>query len=110
MGSGTPQVWGRQQPFERNQLQRLLTVFALGTVLAVMIVLLVDVDAAAVIGTASICAGLLCALAAASRHRYVREAAMGFVVLRSRDGRFVIGTAVQFVITALFVVVLIIVT
>ncbi|MDN5766142.1 MAG: hypothetical protein L0H96_00180 [Humibacillus sp.] len=108
MGSGSPQVWGRQQPFERNLLQRTLTVFALGAVLAVTVVLLVNTDATDVIGIASICLGLLCALAAVSRHRYVRETVVGFTLLRSRDGRFVIGTALQLVITALFVVVLIV--
>ncbi len=102
------EVWGRQQPFERNHLHRVLTVFALGSVLAVTIVLLIDVEAAGVIGTASICAGLLCALTAGSRLRHVRESALGFIVLRSRDGRFVIGTAVMFMITALFVVGLIV--
>lgn len=108
MGSGPPQVWGRQQPFERNLLQRTLTVIALGAVLATTVVLLVNTNAAGVIGITSICLGLLCALAAVSRHRYVRETKMGFGLLRSRDGRFVIGTAVQFVITTLFVVVLIV--
>lgn len=108
MAASSGGVWGRQQPFERNHLQRTLTVFALGTVLAVTLVLLVDVDAAGVIGTASICAGLLCALAAVSRHRYVRETLMGFTLMRSRDGRFVIGTAAQFVVTAVFVIVLIV--
>ena len=108
MGSGSEQVWGRQQPFERNHLQRTLTVFALGAVFAVTMVLLVDVDAAGVIAAACIGAGLLCALAAGSRYRYVRETARGFAILRQRDGSFVIGTAVQFLITALVVVVLII--
>lgn len=108
MGAGSDHVWGRQQPFERNHLQRTLTVFALGAVFAVTMVLLVDVDAAGVVAAACIGSGLLCALAAASRHRYDRETATGFALMRRRDGRFVISTAVQFVITALFVVVLLV--
>lgn len=108
MRSASDQVWGRQQPFERNYLQRTLTVFALGAVFAVTLVLLVDVDAAGVIAAMCICAGLLCALAAGSRLRYIRETAMGFALLRRRGGGFVIATAVQLLVTALFVVALII--
>lgn len=108
MGSASGQVWGRQQPFERNHLQRTLTVFALGAVLAVTVSLLADIGARGVLAIAGICAGLLCLLAAGSRHRYDREAAMGFAVLRGRGGGFVLGTCVQFVITALLVAVLIV--
>lgn len=108
MRSGSDQVWGRQQPFERNHLQRTLTVLALGAVFAVTLVLLVDVDAAGVIASLCIGAGLLCALAAGSRHRYLRETSMGFALLRRRGGGFVIATMAALVITALFVVALII--
>lgn len=108
MGPATGRLWGRQQPFERNHFQRTLTVFALGAVLAVAVVLLVDIKPKVVVGTASVCAGLLCLLAAGSRHRYVREATAGFGVLRTRDGRFVFGSAVQLLVTAVVVTALIV--
>jgi hypothetical protein len=112
MTGGAPargRLWGRQYPFERNHLQRTLVLLALATVFAVSVILLVHADLSAVIAISFICAGLTCAVAAASRARYVRETRLGFAVLATRDARFVLGSAAAFAVTAVLVVVLVLV-
>ena len=107
MNTNTEKVWGEQYPFERNDLQRSMTLTALGGVFAVTLILLVHADVAAVVGISLVCAGVVSALAAASRHRYVRETRLGFGILRTRGGGFVIGSALVFCVVGVFVVLLI---
>lgn len=100
-------LWGRQHPFERNHLQRSMTLLGLGGVFAVSTLLLAELDVLEIFGLSLVCAGLLVGLAAASRSRYVRETQLGFQILHTRDGRFVYGSATGFVVVALFVTVLV---
>ncbi len=93
-------VWGRQQPFERQHLQRAITLLGLGTLATTLVVLLASAHPARALGSALVSVGLVCALAAVSRHRYVRESRAGFAILASRDGRFVLGSALVFVIVS----------
>lgn len=102
-------VWGPQYPFERQHLQRSLTLIGLGGVVATVIVVQANAHPARALGTALVLAGLLLALAAASRHRYVRETRLGFAVLTTRDGRFVVGSALGLVVAAVFVALLVLV-
>lgn len=102
-------VWGSQYPFERQHLQRNLALLGLGSVFTVTVILLVDADVVGVIGISLIGAGLVCAAAAASRHRYVRETRLGFAVLSTRDGRFVVGSAAAFLLVAAFVTALVLI-
>lgn len=104
----TEKVWGQQYPFERNQLQRTMTLVALGGLITVVAVILVRADVTAVIGISLVGAGLVCALAAVSRRRYVREARLGFGILHTRGGGFVLGSALAFCFAGAFVVLLII--
>jgi hypothetical protein len=93
-------VWGRQQPFERQHLQRAITLLSLGTLATSLVALLASAHPARALGSALVSVGLACTLAAASRQRYVREARVGFAILASRDGRFVLGTALVFLVVA----------
>jgi hypothetical protein len=101
------ELWGDQYPFERNHLQSMLVLIALGGVLAVTVTLLVHADATGVLGISLICAGLVSALAAVSRHRYVRETRLGFVILRTRGGRFVLGSALTVAVVGVLVALLV---
>ncbi|MDY6999214.1 MAG: hypothetical protein SW019_21685 [Actinomycetota bacterium] len=103
MRSEPGNLWGDQYPFERNHLQRTMTLTALAGLFVVTAILLVRTDVAAVVGIALISAGAVSALAAASRQRYVRESRLGFVILRSRGGRFVFGSAAAVVVVGVFV-------
>ena len=96
-GTKHGKLWGRQYPFERNHLQRAMTLTGLAGVFAITVILLVHSNVQAVFGIALLYAGAVLALAAASRHRYVRETRLGFVILQTRGGGFVIGSALAFV-------------
>ncbi|MCB1286233.1 MAG: hypothetical protein KDB47_00690 [Mycobacterium sp.] len=103
-GSAEPgKLWGRQYPFERNHVQRAMALTGLAGVFAVTTVLLVHADVQSVFGISLICSGVVSALAAASRHRYVRETRLGFVILKTRGGGFVIGSALAFVAVGVLV-------
>ncbi len=106
-GPGDPRLWGRQSPFERNHLQRGITLAGLVGVFVVTMILLVHADVAGVLGIGLVCGGVVSGLAAVSRLRYVRETRAGFAVLRTRDGRFVMVSASALVVVAGFVIVLI---
>lgn len=101
-------LWGEQYPFERNHLQRSMTLIGLGGVFTVTVILLVHADVTAVLGLSLVCAGVVSALAAASRHRYVQETDLGFVILRTRGGRFVFGSALAVVVVGVLVALLIV--
>lgn len=90
------QLWGIQYPFERNQLQRTMTLTGLGGVFAVTLILLVHANIGAVVGITFIYAGAMVALAALSRQRYVTETRIGFAILKTRGGMFVLGSALTF--------------
>lgn len=107
--SASGQLWGAQYPFERNHLQRMMTLIGLGGLFAVIVFLLVDADVTDVLGLTLIGAGMLCAAAAYSRRRYDVETRVGFAVLASRGGRFVLGSAAAFGVLTGLVAVLIIV-
>lgn len=91
------QRWGPQHPFERNHLQRSMTLAGLVVLGAVSLTLLVHEDAGVLAGIALIYAGAGAGLAALSRRRYVRETEVGFAILRTRNGRFVLASAAAFV-------------
>lgn len=107
MKTGLGVLWGDQYPFERNHLQRTLTLIGLGGVLAVTVILLVHADVTGVLGILLICAGVVSAFAAVSRHRYVQESRLGFVILRTRGGRFVLVSALAVAVVGVLVAVLI---
>jgi hypothetical protein len=96
-------LWGDQYPFERNDLQRTMTLLGLGGVFAVTVILLVHADVFGVLGISLICAGVVAALAAISRHRYVRETQLGYSILTTRRGWFVLGSALAFAVVGVFV-------
>ena len=100
-------LWGDQYPFERNHLQRTMTLVALGGVFAVTVILLVHADVTDVLGISLICAGVISAFAAASRHRYVQETRRGFAILRTRGGWFVLGSAFAFAVAGVLVALLV---
>ncbi|MBX7433973.1 hypothetical protein JDV09_17915 [Mycobacterium sp. Y57] len=100
-------VWGDQYPFERNHLQRTMTLLGLIGVLAVTVIILVHANITGLLGISLIGAGCLSALAAVSRHRYVRETRLGFEILRSRGGRFVLGSGLAFAVVGALVAFLI---
>lgn len=100
MAPPTGRVWGRQHPFERQHLQRAITLVGLGSVSAALVVLLASAHPGRAVGSALVCVGVVCGLAAASRHRYVRESRVGFAIVASRDGRFVLATALAFLVAA----------
>jgi len=96
-------LWGQQYPFERNHLQRTMTLTGLAGVFAVTLVLLVHADATGITGIALICLGAVSGMAAMSRHRYLQEARSGFDILRTRGGGFVLGSALAVLVVAAFV-------
>ncbi len=100
-------LWGDQYPFERNHTQRSITLVGLGGVFAVAVILLVHADVTGVLGISLICAGVVSALAAASRRRYVQETRLGFDILKIRSGRFVLGSALAFAVLGVVVALLI---
>jgi hypothetical protein len=107
MNSEPRRLWGKQYPFERNHLQRTMTLLGLGGVLAVTVTLLLHAGVSSILGISLICAGILSALAAVSRHQYVRETRLGFVVLETRGGLFVLGSALAFAVVGVLVAVLV---
>jgi len=107
MNTGPGKLWGDQYPFERNHLQRAMTLVGLGSVFGVAVILLVHANVTGVLGVSLICAGVLSALAAMSRHRYVRETRLGFAILETRGGRFVLGSALAFAILGVVVALLV---
>ncbi|WP_099023636.1 hypothetical protein [Mycolicibacterium palauense] len=100
-------LWGNQYPFERNHLQRAMALLGLGGVFAVTVIILVHTTITGVLGIFLICAGVVAAFAAASRHRYVRETEAGFAILRARGGLFVLSTALAFAVVGVLVAVLV---
>lgn len=100
-------LWGAQYPFERNHLQRAITLVGLGGVFAVTVIFLADARVPGILGISLIGAGLLSALAALSRQRYVRETRLGFAILATRGGLFVLGSALMFAVVGLFVALLV---
>jgi multisubunit Na+/H+ antiporter MnhB subunit len=109
MATDPGRLWGRQYPFERQHLQRNMTMLGLAGVLSVTVILLLRADPARALGGGLVCAGMVCALGAVSRHRYVRETRRGFAILASRDGRFVFGSAAAFLFVAVCVLLLVVV-
>ncbi len=105
--SSVGKLWGNQYPFERNHLQRQMTLAGLGTVFGVTAILLVHAEYAGVVGVSLILAGIITALAAASRMRYVRETRIGFALLETRGGLFVLGSALAVGVSGMLVVLLI---
>ncbi len=106
MATPPGRVWGPQHPFERTHLQRARTLFALGTVFAAVVVLLARTHPTQALGSTLVGLGVMLALAAASRRRYLREARGGFPVLATRDGRLVLGSALSYLVAAGLVLVL----
>ncbi|WP_343573552.1 hypothetical protein [Mycobacterium sp.] len=109
MNAEPAKLWGKQYPFERNHLQRTITLIGLGGVLGVTVILLVNDGVVALLGISLIGAGLIFALAAVSRYRYDRETRVGFVILDTRGGSFVFGSAVAVVAVGLLVALLVVV-
>jgi len=107
MSTKPGKLWGDQYPFERNHLQRTMTLLGLAGVFAVTVILLVHADVTGVLGISLICAGVVSALAAVSRHRYVQETRLGFVILKTRRGRFVLGSALAFAVLGVVVALLV---
>jgi hypothetical protein len=107
MNTKPGKIWGDQYPFERNHLQRSMTLIGLGGVFAVTVILLVHADVSGVLSILLICAGAVSALAAASRHRYVQETRLGYVILRTRTGGFVFGSALALAVIGVLVAVLV---
>jgi len=105
--SSIGKLWGDQYPFERNHLQRQMTLAGLGTVFGVTAILLVHAEYAGVVGVSLILTGVIAALAAASRMRYVRETRIGFAILKTRGGLFVLGSALAVGVVGMLVVLLI---
>lgn len=104
MTAGRPgRVWGRQYPFERNQLQRDMALAGLVGVLAVAVLVLIHAQTRGVLGVAMICSGVLALLGAMSRRRYIQETRLGFTVLRDRGAGFVVGSALLFCVTGALV-------
>lgn len=108
MNTRTGKLWGDQYPFERGHLQRTMTLIGLGSVFAVTAILLVHGEFTSVLGISLICAGVVSAGAAVSRHRYVQETRLGFVILRTRGGRFVLGSALAVAVVSVLVALLVI--
>lgn len=107
MHANPGKVWGAQYPFERNHLQRSMTLTSLGGVCAVAVILLVHANVAGVLGISLICAGGLSMLAAVSRSRYVDETGHGFGILRTRGGGFVLASTFLFCLAGVLVTLLI---
>ena len=51
---------------------------------------------------------MLSGLAALSRHRYVQETRLGFVIVQSRGGGFVFGSALVFAVIGVLVALLLV--
>ncbi len=77
-----------------------MALIGLGTVSTATTVVMAGAHPARALGSALLSVGLVCGLAAGSRHRYVRESQLGFAILASRDGRFVLGSAVGLLVAA----------
>lgn len=107
MSTKPRRLWGEQYPFERNNLQRTMTLIGLGGVFGVTVILLVHADVTSSLGISLICAGVVSALAAVSRHRYVRETRLGFVILKTRGGLFVLGSALALGVVGVLVALLV---
>jgi uncharacterized membrane protein YidH (DUF202 family) len=107
VATGPARVWGTQYPFERNHLQRGITLLGLGTVFGVTVILLVHANVRETLGLALVAAGAVSGLAALSRQRYEDETRRGFAVLRTRGGGFVIGSGVAVAVVAVLVVALV---
>lgn len=100
-------LWGAQAPFERNHLMRTQTLAALAAVFVAAVAFLAEANARQLIGLGLVAMGLVCAAAAVSRARYVRETWLGFAVLRTRGGGFVLGSAASVAVVGLFVAALV---
>jgi hypothetical protein len=100
-------LWGAQYPFERNHLQRAMTLTGLAAVFAVTVILLVHSQFTDVLGISLILTGVIAALAAMSRRRYVRETRQGFAILRTRGGGFVLGSAAAVAVVGALVALLV---
>ena len=107
MNTKPGKLWGAQYPFERNHLQRTMTLIGLGGVFSVTVMLLVHADVTTILGISLICAGVVSALAAVSRHRYVQETHLGFAIVKGRGGRFVLGSALAFAVVGVLVALLV---
>ncbi len=107
MATRPGRLWGAQYPFERNHLQRGITLLGLGGVFGVTTILLVHADVQQTLGVALLAAGVVSGLAALSRNRYVEETRHGFAVLRTRGGGFVVGSALATGLVAVLVVLLV---
>src|ERR1700761_6558013 len=107
MNTKPGRLWGEQYPFERNYLQRTMTLIGLGGVFAVTVILLFHAGVSSIFGISLICAGILSALAAVSRRKYVRETRLGFVILQTRGDLFVLGSALAFVVVGVLVALLV---
>ncbi|HEY1839909.1 MAG TPA: hypothetical protein VGG53_06720 [Mycobacterium sp.] len=107
MNTKPQRLWGEQYPFERNHLQRTMTLIGLGGVFAVTLILFVHAGVSTILGISLICAGILSALAAVSRHQYVRETRHGFVILETRGGSFVLGSSLAFAVVGVLVALLV---
>ena len=101
-------LWGAQYPFERNHLQRMMTLIGMGGLFAVTVILLAHADIVDVFGITLMCAGALSAGAAFSRRRYEQETRLGFAILAVRGGRFVRVSALAFALVAVWVALLIV--
>jgi hypothetical protein len=101
-------LWGDQYPFERNHLQRTMTLIGLGGIFAVTVILLLHADITRLLGISIIGGGVVSALAALSRHQYVQETRLGFVILETRGGRFVLGSALAFAVVGVLVALLVV--
>lgn len=108
MATGAGRLWGSQYPFERQHLQRNMTMLALAGLMSVTLILQVGTSPSKVLGVGLVIAGLVCVVAAVSRSRYDRETRHGFAILASRDGRFVFGSAATFVLVAVSVLLLVV--
>jgi hypothetical protein len=84
-----------------------MALIGLGGVFAVTLILFVHSDVKSILGISLICAGIVSALAAVSRHIYVRETRLGFVILETRGGSFVLGSALAFVVVGVLVALLV---
>lgn len=107
MNTELGKLWGEQYPFERNNLQRTMTLIGLGGVFAVTVILLVHADVTNISGIGLICAGVVFALAAVSRRRYIQETRLGFTILKTRGGWFVLGSALAFAAVGVLVALLV---
>ena len=104
---GPGRLWGAQAPFERNHAMRTQTLAGLAAVFIASVAFLAEADARALVGLGLIAAGAVAGAAAVSRSRYLHETWLGFAVLRTRGGGFVIGSAAAVAVVGLFVATLV---